>query len=98
MAERASKPSGNVPAAGFPLRASQRSAARAAAAYAAMVLGAVALFLLVRRYGETLTALPAPEPGTSHGPASVAPDVLWHLLLALAAVVIAGRLLGSLFR
>jgi K+:H+ antiporter len=28
----------------------------------------------------------------------VTPDLLWHLLLALAAVVIAGRLLGSLFR
>ena len=26
------------------------------------------------------------------------PDLLWHLLLALAAVVIAGRLLGALFR
>src|SRR5262245_15049373 len=25
-------------------------------------------------------------------------DLLWHLLLALAAVVIAGRLLGALFR
>jgi K+:H+ antiporter len=28
----------------------------------------------------------------------VTPDLLWHLLLALAAVVIAGRLLGALFR
>jgi hypothetical protein len=25
------------------------------------------------------------------------PDVLWHMLLALAAVVIVGRLLGKLF-
>jgi Kef-type K+ transport system membrane component KefB len=28
----------------------------------------------------------------------VTPDLLWHLLLALTAVVVAGRLLGSLFR
>jgi Kef-type K+ transport system membrane component KefB len=28
----------------------------------------------------------------------VSPDLLWHLLLALAAVVVAGRLLGALFR
>jgi Kef-type K+ transport system membrane component KefB len=28
----------------------------------------------------------------------VSPDLLWHLLLALTAVVVAGRLLGALFR
>jgi Kef-type K+ transport system membrane component KefB len=31
-------------------------------------------------------------------PASMQPDLLWHLLLALAAVVLTGRLLGRAFR
>jgi Kef-type K+ transport system membrane component KefB len=31
-------------------------------------------------------------------PAAMQPDLLWHLLLALAAVVLTGRILGSVFR
>jgi Kef-type K+ transport system membrane component KefB len=69
------------------------------AAYGAMVLGAGVLFLLVRRYGETLSAPPPPAPLGSAGPAVavVAPDALLHVLLALAVVVVLGRLLGRLF-
>jgi Kef-type K+ transport system membrane component KefB len=64
-----------------------------------MVLGGVALFFLVRRYGETLTAPPPITAAVPVGAAtSAAPDAVFHLLLALAAVVIAGRFLGSLLR
>ena len=67
----------------------------AAAAYATMVLAAVALFLLIRSYGETPLA-----PGGSCLPASPArppphPRILRHLLLALTAVIVAGRCLGK---
>jgi Kef-type K+ transport system membrane component KefB len=65
-------------------------------AYGAMVLGTVVLFLLVRRYGETLTA-PAPAEATASAAAVTAPNTLLHVLIALAAVVLAGRLLGRLF-
>ncbi|PYQ93994.1 MAG: cation/H(+) antiporter, partial [Acidobacteria bacterium] len=72
------------------------------AAYIAMVAGAVALFLLIRRYGETLAA-PAPAVIAAtdiarDAPALAAPNALLHVLLALAAVVVAGRILGRLFR
>jgi K+:H+ antiporter len=68
-------------------------------AYAAMILAAIAIFLIVRDYGETLVA---PAPQTS---AAVSPEpperpqanALPHVLLALAAVVVVGRLLGSAF-
>ena len=69
----------------------------AAAAYAAMVLGAVGLFLLVRRYGEALSAPARSVPGrmiSGAGPGTE--DVFLHLLVALTAVVIVGRLLGRL--
>jgi K+:H+ antiporter len=71
----------------------------AGAAYIGMVLGGVALFLLVRRYGETLSA-PAPAAVASAAPSSTsaAPDTVLHLLLALAAVVVIGRLLGFALR
>jgi Kef-type K+ transport system membrane component KefB len=71
--------------------------ARTVAVYTAMLLGAVVLFLFVRHYGEMLIAPAAADRAGSSGTAA-APDILWHLLLALAAVVILGRLLGSLFR
>jgi Kef-type K+ transport system membrane component KefB len=68
-------------------------------AYAAMILAALAIFLIVREYGETLAA-PAPQT-----PAAVSPEqpdspqanALSHILLALAAVVVVGRLLGRAF-
>jgi Kef-type K+ transport system membrane component KefB len=63
-----------------------------------MVLAATGIFLLVRRYGETLSAPAAAVPReTALGAAAASDDVFLHLLIALAAVVIAGRLLGRLF-
>jgi Kef-type K+ transport system membrane component KefB len=69
------------------------------AAYAAMLLGTVAVFLVIRSYGERLVA---PSPGSTRaagGPSlGGAPDVVLHVLLTMAAVIMVGRLLGRLFR
>jgi Kef-type K+ transport system membrane component KefB len=63
-----------------------------------MVLGTIALFLLIRSYGEGLTA---PPPAASAGPSTTAAaqatsQILFHVLLALAAVIVAGRTVGAL--
>src|SRR5271155_3431179 len=69
-----------------------------AALYAVMILGAAALYLLVRSYGESLIPLqPATlfaSPGTAR---TGAPDVMLHVLLALVVVIVAARAVGSLF-
>jgi Kef-type K+ transport system membrane component KefB len=70
--------------------------ARMIAAYAAMILGAVAIFLALRYYGEGIAA-PAAQTLAPRA-AAAGSHVLWHLLLALAAVVSLGRLMGRLFR
>jgi Kef-type K+ transport system membrane component KefB len=69
--------------------------------YVAMLFGAIALFLIVRSMGEALDA-PAPMPFSPSSGAGAAatgsPNALFHVLLALAAVVLMGRLLGGLLR
>jgi Kef-type K+ transport system membrane component KefB len=75
-----------------------RGALWSAAAYAGMVLGAIVLFLIIRSYGETLPAPPRAESAAEVAAGAAAtPNVLFHVLLALAAVIVAGRLLGRLF-
>ena len=71
---------------------------KAAAVYTAMLLGRRGALPDLRHYGETLSAPAVAPPIASTGGTAAAPDILWHLLLALAAVVIPGRLLGILFR
>jgi Kef-type K+ transport system membrane component KefB len=62
-----------------------------------MVLGAVAAFLAIRARGETLDAPPPPaSPVAEVGLAAGSGDALLGLLVALAAVVVAGQLLGRL--
>jgi Kef-type K+ transport system membrane component KefB len=65
-----------------------------------MVLCGVGAFLIVRSYGETLTAPIAAAPralaGASQALAGANP--LLHVLLAMTAVIITGRLLGRLLR
>src|SRR5437870_2642877 len=69
------------------------------AAYAAMVLGGIAVFLLVRSYGETMAAPPpATTRATAAAAVTVTPNALLLVLLALTAVIITGRLLGWLLR
>src|SRR5215472_11059215 len=67
-------------------------------AYAAVLATAVGAFFLIRGYGETLTA-PAPPPGTTAGvgTATGTGHALFHVLLALAAVIALGQLLGKAF-
>jgi Kef-type K+ transport system membrane component KefB len=65
--------------------------------YVLMAAGTVAAFLLIRSYGNSLTATPGSGPGAfAHG-GNQQPDVLLRVLLALAAVIIAGQLLAKLF-
>src|SRR5581483_1950705 len=76
-----------------PLR--QKSASLAVG-YVFMLLATVASFFLIRAWGETLTAPPATDAGVRR---SLSPqsDILFHLLLALAAVIILGRMIAKLF-
>jgi hypothetical protein len=65
--------------------------------YSAMVFATIGVFLLMRRYGETLAASSV-APGVSlTEPLAQSPDVLQHVLVALAAVVVTGQLLARLF-
>jgi hypothetical protein len=64
-----------------------------------MVMAAIVLFLVIRRYGESLTA-PAPSIATTHTSVpetAAAPNALLHVLLTLAVVAIVGRLLARVF-
>jgi Kef-type K+ transport system membrane component KefB len=66
--------------------------------YGLMLAVAVALFLLIRSWGETLAA-PAPSgPSTSGTPhAALQLDALLHVLLALLAIVVLGSALSKVF-
>jgi Kef-type K+ transport system membrane component KefB len=69
----------------------------AVAAYAAMLAASAVIFFLVARSGATLSA-PAPQPaqvviGVDTGPSS---NILVHVVVAMAAVIALGRLLGIL--
>src|SRR5262245_44879670 len=88
----------NGMAAALARRPAECSSVWITAGYVAMVAAAIALFALIRGHGETLTA-PAAMQAASAAPASVSakPDVLLHVLLALVAVIVCGRLLGRLF-
>jgi len=89
---RRSSQSANLPA---PERAHLRPATLVA--YVAMLLGAIALFFVIRAHGETLVA-----PLRSESPALKSPrapvDTLKHVLLAITVIVAASRALGAVFR
>lgn len=67
--------------------------------YAAMLLATAGGFALVRRAGAGLVAAPLAGAGTEAAapPVRAADDTLLHVLLALAVVIVAARLLGALF-
>ena len=73
---------------------------RLAAVYGMTFLGTVALFFVIRAFGETLTAPAVVSPTTASGPASPAAkmDVLMHVLLALLTIIVTCRIMGSIFR
>ncbi|HEX2444515.1 MAG TPA: cation:proton antiporter [Vicinamibacterales bacterium] len=82
------------------MRQSAVSRTRTGAVYAAILLGGILAFLAIRRYGETLTppAAAVGVPGGSGAVPQLSSDVFLHVLLALAAVVVVGRLLARAFR
>jgi len=68
------------------------------AAAGALLLSAIAIFFVIQRVGNSLEAPNPFTPSPAHAAAAAAgSDTLWHLLLALTAVVIVGRILGRLF-
>ena len=76
-----------------------RARIKNAAAYALMFGGTVIGFLLIRQDGKSLRApeaVAAPHFGTAGS--AVQLEVLVHLLLALAIIILFARLLGLLFR
>jgi Kef-type K+ transport system membrane component KefB len=69
-----------------------------AAGYTLMVAGAIGAFLLVRAYGEGLTAPARDATAPARGAVAANADVFFHVLLALVKAIVVGRLLGRLFR
>jgi len=84
------------PESGSPLRAGDL---KTLLAYLTMIAATIIGFLGVRSLGADLHA-PAPSGATAFGgsPASGGSEVFLHVLLALAAVILAARLLGAIFR
>ena len=67
--------------------------------YTAMVLAAIAGFFVIREYGETLSAPAATATAETKRPfAAAGPNIIWHLLVALTAVILVGGLMGRVFR
>lgn len=66
--------------------------------YAAMLLLAALAFLWIRSAGASLTAPALPSLST-HAVAAAAPaaDTLFHLLLALAVIIVGARVMGRIF-
>jgi Kef-type K+ transport system membrane component KefB len=74
---------------------------RLAAVYGLTIVGTIALFFVIRSFGETLAASP-PVRGsvTAAAPAAATarPDVLMHVLLALLVIIVTCRATGLVFR
>lgn len=68
-----------------------------AVAYALLLAAAVGVFLVIRGYGQELSAPPPSEAETVARAAAKKPEVFLRLLVALAAVVITGQVLARLF-
>ena len=64
--------------------------------YVLMLVAAVAVFLVIRAYGEALPA-PALAAGTAAPATGAKVEATFHLLLTLALVIVLGRVFGRLF-
>jgi Kef-type K+ transport system membrane component KefB len=73
-----------------------RQHAPLALGYTLMIGGMIVIFMLIRAYGETLTAAAAPI--TTNGHASAQAGAVGHVLLALLVIIVLARLLGNAFR
>jgi Kef-type K+ transport system membrane component KefB len=68
---------------------------RLALGYALMLAAAIAIFLVVRHFGEALE--PAAKSPNALRDLAAKPDILLHVLGALVAILLLGRWLGKLF-
>ncbi|HXC64526.1 MAG TPA: cation:proton antiporter, partial [bacterium] len=66
--------------------------------YALMLGLAAGAFGVVSRAGARLSGLPAVPAANAAHPGASAPDALFHFLLALAAVLALGAVMGRLFK
>jgi Kef-type K+ transport system membrane component KefB len=69
--------------------------------YAAMLLGTVGLFLIVREFGERMSPVTAEAASAKSNAAAAAgagAHAMMHVLLALLAIILLGRWLGQAFR
>jgi len=66
--------------------------------YAISIVGAIAGFVLICRYGQSLSAAAPAAGGTEVGLKASQDHALFHVLSALVAVIVVGRLLGWLFK
>jgi len=73
--------------------------AKLSGVYGLMLVGTVLAFFAVRYFGEGLTAPVGEQAGSAKTVAARGTnDALFHVLFALAAVVVSGRIVGSLFK
>jgi len=75
---------------------SVREHAPLAFAHSLMIGGMIAVFMLIRAYGETMTAAAAPVVRNEHVAASA--GAFGHVLLALLIIIVLARVLGNVFR
>jgi Kef-type K+ transport system membrane component KefB len=68
-----------------------------AVVYVLVLLAAIAIFFVIQNYGSGLTAPAVPAGATSPAAGGGSTEVIYHLLVALAAVVAVGRLLTPVF-
>jgi Kef-type K+ transport system membrane component KefB len=66
--------------------------------YLAVTGVAVAAFLAIRSHGDQILAGSSPAPSLGHASPRVSPDTLFHVLLALVAVIVVARVTGMLLR
>jgi Kef-type K+ transport system membrane component KefB len=69
---------------------------RLAVGYVLMLVVTIALFLVVRQFGEQLTPVAAAAQSSGEPRIVAAPDILRHVLGALVAILLLGRWLGKL--
>ncbi|HEY2837709.1 MAG TPA: cation:proton antiporter [Pirellulales bacterium] len=67
-----------------------------AVAYTVMILSAVGAMLLIRSYGNTLTA-PVAETAHASSNAATQSDIVLRVLIALTAIIVAGQVAARLF-
>jgi Kef-type K+ transport system membrane component KefB len=78
-------------------RLTERLPYRTIIIYGLMVASAVAAFLLIRSYGNTLAPSQVFNSPSLPVPANKQPNVVLHVLVALAAVIITGQFLAKIF-